>query len=323
MRSGQDLATALTAVLNDIMSRNASAGAVATVSQQTGADDIVIRGAFDALPSTGTVTTGSVSPQYLWYGHIDAFWPFQSSTSLLYDFQLPCNTVNGSPLLCYQIPTQGCGTSNCFDFATCLWDTTQACYQTPTARTVFTGLPNKDNTSNGPAHGRVAFFNFKDGSTSNPILNITVANLTSTTLLPDGSESIGTWLMGQLSLGNPPGMTAGSVNFNFDGNYPTSSLVTEAGILVNWVRGLDYPNYPAMRKRTDTSNRTWVMGDVVYSTPVVVGTPTLAAVSLNDPDVSTYFAYRNQVIDSMSLANKPTTITLANIIKKVRVRWRK
>ena len=34
--SGKDLAAALTAVLSDVMSRNASAGAVATVSQQTG-----------------------------------------------------------------------------------------------------------------------------------------------------------------------------------------------------------------------------------------------------------------------------------------------
>ena len=280
-----------------------------------GTGDIILRGAFDALPSGGTVTT-SASPQYLWFGHLDAFWPFDSGAVdasgnpiFTYDFQQTCNIINGSPLLCYQIPTDGCGTTHCLDFASGL---------NTESRRIFTGLPNKD-TSNGPGKGRVALYNFKDGTTASCMIDVTTGtsgaggNLTSSTVLPDGSTTIGAWLQSQFSLGNPPSMLSTSVNadFNADGKVDVNDS-EHPDQLDTRDR---YPSYAALRSRTDTRSRTWVMGDVVYSTPVIVGIPTLGGVSGNDPDVASFWASRNATIDAMSV--KPATISLDTVIKKV------
>jgi len=71
-----------------------------------------------------------------------------------------------------------------------------------------------------------------------------------------------------------------------------------AAELVSWIRG---SAVPGLRVRTDLSSDTgvgdgkeWRLGDIVYSTPVVVGTPSVGAVSTRDPDVYKYYAFRNQ-----------------------------
>ncbi len=38
----------------------------------------------------------------------------------------------------------------------------------------------------------------------------------------------------------------------------------------------------------------WMLGDIIYSTPVVVGTPSVGGVSTNDPNRDEFYAYRNR-----------------------------
>ncbi|MEW6349946.1 MAG: hypothetical protein AB1646_12840 [Thermodesulfobacteriota bacterium] len=330
--SGDDLAKALTAILQDIQSRNASAGAVATVSQQTQGGDIILRGAFDALPSGGTVTT-TAQATYLWYGHLDSYWPFEVNLGeFQYDFQQNCNTASdGSPLLCYQIPSEGCGGNpHCIDFTQCLNKDREslACYTAPTDRKVLTGRTNKD--------GRVAYYSFADGSKSNPFVELSTTNLYSTTTLPDGSKrsgcataaaTIGSYLREQLALGKPTGMGNQAADFDNSGTTDTVNCGASCGDcssypdyehLLNWVRGEEFATKPLFRNRTDSKNRVWRVGDIVYSTPVIVGIPTLGAVAPKDPDVASYWTYRNTVVKSMiDPTSIPSSPTINQVIKRV------
>ncbi|HMK33953.1 MAG TPA: PilC/PilY family type IV pilus protein [Desulfomonilaceae bacterium] len=65
--------------------------------------------------------------------------------------------------------------------------------------------------------------------------------------------------------------------------------LADAVKLIQWVRGEPVESY---RKRDG-----WVLGDIVYSSPVIVGAPPLGAVSSRDPDVRQFWNYRNEVVD--------------------------
>ena len=54
------------------------------------------------------------------------------------------------------------------------------------------------------------------------------------------------------------------------------STTTERDTIVNWVLGTDDSS---KRARVDEDGNKWILGDLVYSTPVVVGPPSLGAVS--------------------------------------------
>ncbi len=54
------------------------------------------------------------------------------------------------------------------------------------------------------------------------------------------------------------------------------TTATERNTIVNWVLGTDQTS---KRTRVDKNGITWTLGDLVYSTPVVVGPPSLGAVS--------------------------------------------
>ncbi|MCA1959162.1 MAG: hypothetical protein LDL33_00090, partial [Desulfomonile sp.] len=76
--------------------------------------------------------------------------------------------------------------------------------------------------------------------------------------------------------------------------------------LIRWVRGVDGTMGSGMdcyRTRADnliwlprTQTEPWPLGDLIYSTPLIVGVPEVAAVSENDPDVAEYQAFRNAEI---------------------------
>jgi type IV pilus assembly protein PilY1 len=66
--------------------------------------------------------------------------------------------------------------------------------------------------------------------------------------------------------------------------------------LVDWVRGSDNILGTAFTFRERLSeSRYWRLGDIVYSTPVVVGTPSVGGVSTKDPDRDKFYTYRNSV----------------------------
>ena len=129
---GSQLETALKAVLQQVVSRDASSSAVATVSQQLSTGDTVVRGVFEASDPDNTT-------KYLWYGHLEAYWPFtqsSSSSTTVYDFDLTCN----DGLRCEEIPASGCSYSkaHCWDAAVIL----QKRDLVESPRTVFTGSYN-------------------------------------------------------------------------------------------------------------------------------------------------------------------------------------
>jgi Tfp pilus tip-associated adhesin PilY1 len=89
---GKQLQSALMKILFEIVSVNAAASAVATVSQEIKSGDVIVRGAFRA-------TDPETLNKFLWYGHLESFWPDPTKNNK-YDFEYSCNRG----LLCYEMP---------------------------------------------------------------------------------------------------------------------------------------------------------------------------------------------------------------------------
>ncbi len=73
VQSGDQLRDAIQKILNTVEQQNASSSAVATVSQQTGEGDIIIRGMFQAKPPPEDQTNYGI--RYYWFGHMESYWP--------------------------------------------------------------------------------------------------------------------------------------------------------------------------------------------------------------------------------------------------------
>ena len=227
---GEQLETSLKAVLQQVLSRDASASAVATVSQQLSTGDTVVRGVFEASDPDNT-------EKYLWYGHLEAYWPFthpDNSSTTAYDFDLTCN----DGLRCEEIPDSGCSYSSahCWDAAVIL----KKRDLTSDPRTVFTA-------SYDSSTGEWSKLEF---NTTN--ITATMLGISGTTATTD-AENVIKWTLGEA----------------------ISGLRVRADSL------------------TDDQNR---LGDIVYSTPVIGGPPSLGSVSTNDPNISEFYSYRNQTL---------------------------
>jgi Tfp pilus tip-associated adhesin PilY1 len=171
---GAQLEAALKAVLQQVVSRDASSSAVATVSQQLSSGDTVVRGVFEATDPDNTA-------KFLWYGHLEAYWPFtpsSSSTSTVYDFDLTCN----DGLRCEEIPDSTCSYSkaHCWDAAVIL----RKRDITKDARTVFT-------SSYSSTTGKWSKLVF---NTTN--ITATLLGLTGTTADTD-AENLVKWTLGE------------------------------------------------------------------------------------------------------------------------------
>ena len=82
-KTGDTLKEALASIVGQIDQQNASSSAVATVAQQTGEGDIIIRGMFQAKPPTSET---DLQAYYLWWGHLESYWPDSDG---YYEFELP------------------------------------------------------------------------------------------------------------------------------------------------------------------------------------------------------------------------------------------
>lgn len=130
---GQALERSLKKVLQQVLARDASASAVATVSQQLSTGDTVIRGVFEAQDQQNP-------DKFLWYGHLEAYWPFYytdpdtGAGSFKYEFELPYN----SKLRCETMPGVGASYSkpHCWDAGLMLKDRNVSSAGTP--RYIFT-----------------------------------------------------------------------------------------------------------------------------------------------------------------------------------------
>ncbi|MEW6348049.1 MAG: hypothetical protein AB1646_03250 [Thermodesulfobacteriota bacterium] len=284
--NGQQLEKALRSIMEDVMSRNAAASAVATVSQETRGGDIIVRGAFEAVDPS---RTGKFSDQILWYGHLDTYWPFDNGGTYEYDFEQEANYG----LLCYQIG-DGAGASeyHCLDLVWCLNNPSLDCYTSPSQRRLFTGWDVN-------ADGRVAY------ATIDASGNITRASeqLDITDSAID-DPTTGPYLKGLMAV---------TSDINADGKVDNNDYKD----LIAWVKGKEDSTKP-FRSRMDLKKRVWSMGDIIYSTPVIQSVPSLGGVAQSDPDIQSYWDFRNAKVSDLDQSNPAkASPTMDNVIKKV------
>lgn len=288
--NGAELEAALLAVLQEVISRNAAASAVATVSQQGSEGDLIVRGAFEA-------SDPDILDKYLWRGHVDSYWPIGVKQSFfsgsligeepVYEFGCP----RSLGLLCYQIhdgqflagsdcdERQIPGESpRCIDFSYPL--------TSPSYRRVFTGFD-----TNGD--GRIRYATPLSGGGIDYSVEQEGFNASNIS-----------WLESAL----------GPVqDCDGDGDVDTQDALA----LLKWVLGEESDCF---RSRTDDKNRLWAVGDVVFSTPVVSGVPPFAAVLTVDPDIRDYYRYRNSKVRELTIPPNPIPASFTSadeVVKKM------
>ncbi len=236
---GYQLEQELLSIFTEI-SAQGSGGAVATVSQETRAGDLIVRGAFFHKVNQSR-TKG------IWNGHLETWWPDEGSG--LYDFEL------FGLSFCSDIIFGG-NARHCWDAGEIL-TTAQA-----DSRLILTLLELPGTPSGGvkswksPEMYRVNW------------LNVTL--LESFLELPSSSweksMALIQWVRGKVDDdGNPIKPWGGRADSS-----------------------ADYRD----RKRDLDSGPQWLLGDIIYSTPVVVGAPTLANSVSGSPHYAEYLAYR-------------------------------
>jgi type IV pilus assembly protein PilY1 len=115
-------------------------------------------------------------------------------------------------------------------------------------------------------------------------------------------RTIYTWDPGtktRLTLPTTPRDTSAPFNFSPPWDATTNTTwQTKLGLtgtptaegLTDWVRGNDAVTEAGFDFR---DREKWMLGDMIYSTPVVVGTPVVGAVSTRDPNRDEFYQYRN------------------------------
>jgi type IV pilus assembly protein PilY1 len=91
-------------------------------------------------------------------------------------------------------------------------------------------------------------------------------------------DSSGVWRLIQLTdtniVNNPNTTQLGAADFGINTGNSTTDLAS-AKALVQWVLGTDQTGYKS--RQYGGAGAYWILGDIVYSTPVVIGPPSLAA----------------------------------------------
>ena len=216
---------AISAIFSQVGAEVGSAGAVATVSQEINAGDVVVRGAFKAYNAADPNT-------YTWQGHLESYWPYHgcsdyttnstcktmagctwansNCTGTIYSFQITSNSDNSR--FCSDSSYVG---GNCTDAAAVLKT------QGASPRTIFTSV-----------NGTRKSFEIGNYASLNSLLDNT---------------------------------------YDFNGTGSGSVTKGDTLALIKWVRG-DNSSATSSRNREG-----WLLGDIVYSTPVVVGSPSYAS----------------------------------------------
>jgi type IV pilus assembly protein PilY1 len=249
-QSGDQLVAAIQEILSRVSQKTASSSAVATVAQQTGEGDQIIRAMFEAKPpDTDTINAGKL----LWWGHLEAYWPNKDG---YYEFELSGRNLSGSLIMCKDFLAKwgatGTDPANCWDAAIPA-TFSYGPFPNPTAdTTTFDSISSSRHSSSSYTlpGGRRIFYVSSSTDKSIPrtsVKRFTTANVTAADLGLDTT---------------------------------TKPTATNKDKLINWVLGTDDTTTP-LRERKDPDGKYWVLGDMVYSTPVVVGPPALGAVAMN------------------------------------------
>ncbi|GEM_PF-1561085 len=272
---GSELENAMQAILREVLQGAASAGAVATVSQEVVGGDVIVRAAFDAVDL-------SQPGRYTWWGHIESYWPFLHDGVFKHDFQVPCN----KGLLCHDVPGAG---GDCPSSAHC-WDS---------AEVMQYWLNDGDNYND-----RRIFTAKHTWDGNNPVLTSPYERM---------------WLAVADELDDTASDYVSSTTELWDGLFKLpGSDDTKLRKFVDWLRGRADIGSDDLRDRG-----AWMIGDVVYSTPVIVSTPPMGAVSLADSSpldrsgVEGYQAFRTKKLMDLYSVPVADPITIDDYIKKM------
>jgi len=237
-----ELEDALTQIFYEIAAVGA-AGAVATVTQEMESDDLLVRGGFETDdPSTSNID---------WKGHLEVYIPYEGCAG--YSTQPECENMAGCDWL----------NNSCVG--------TMYSFQNPSNWGQFCSVAD---TANGycwdggrtmPAHGARNIFTLINGAKT----DFTQENATA--LQPYLDNDID---FPDLDCDAKDQTACASADGCWWDNTECKPVSDH---LINWIRGDTTYDGATARDRNG-----WILGDVVYSTPVVVGAPSLASV---DPNV--------------------------------------
>ena len=237
--SPDDLYESLQTIFATVGASVGSAGAVATVSQEISTGDVVVRGAFRSYNSTNTSS-------YTWQGHLESYWPYHGCS--IFTNQTACGATAG-----------------------CSWNATARSNSGNCTGTIY---------SFQLVHNSASSLFCSDSST------VSASNFTGDHCLDAGKRLQnrtssrqmftflnGAWTSFDNSTASYTALKPCLANrFDFNGTGNCSKPVTDGDTkaLINWVRGGDVTNG---RQRAG-----WKLGDIAYSTPVVVTGPSLASI---------------------------------------------
>lgn len=225
-----------------ILSKAGSAGAVATVTQEVLGQDLVIRGAFTTYEQDAST--------YAWKGHLEAYWPYEGCAAMT-----------------------SMGQSVCESYAGCEWFAGQCMGSLYS----FQKTENLEKFCSDPG--------FSDGncwdagkilSTASPGSRCLFTSLSGTmTKLDDGTSTCSRPFYTSLATNTASIRSALANNLDFDGDADTDN--DDADALIRWIRG----HWDNSWEGTARDRDGWSLGDIVYSTPVVVGPPSVSSVDPN------------------------------------------
>jgi type IV pilus assembly protein PilY1 len=244
---GDAVAQAMRQILLSISQNNGTAGAVAATSQQGFQEGDIIVRGMAEVTSSEEINAGLVK-RYLWFGHLEAYFPYPEDPNDPLSRRI-YDFQKYPEDLCVDRGNPYAGDSHCWDGAHIL-----ELPPDPAGRNIFT-------YSAGATDNRKAF--------------------NTATITAD-------------DLGLPPQGTDPAVG-EFDYTTTQSGSRDEyARNLINYVRGddtfeRDPDNNPNgdFRYRGDLAGRHWPMGDIMYSTPIVIGRPVMANVPTTFEDFDT------------------------------------
>lgn len=249
------LESALTQIFYEISAVGA-AGAVATVTQEMESDDLLVRGGFETDdPSTSNID---------WKGHLEVYIPYEGCSS--YSTQPECENIAG----CSWFNNSCTGSMYSFQKPS-NWG--KFCSESDTTNGYCW-----DGGMNIPAYDSRDIFTFINGTQ----LSLTQANAAA--LQPYMDNDIDFQELDCLSKDQSACTDTDGCWWNETECQPT------AGNLINWIRGDTTYDGSTVRDRNG-----WILGDIVYSTPVVVGAPSLASVdpSIVGSECSSFMVCRN------------------------------
>lgn len=267
------LRSALNEIFADIAINEGTAGAVATVTQELDMGDIIIRGAFQAFSASD-----SDPKPLLWQGHLESYWECPDCSSITNETDCTGNTtctcewVNSACKGVYAFESgNASGVTNatfCADYkdGTC-WD----------AGALMTGSAATAASRN--------IFTFIEKYTDSTQTTVERVQLDFTS---DNAATLADYLDNDIDFHSCSSYTTSATcpspcTWNTTSSACEADATEDAKALIEWVRGDPNCGGTSSCEGTKTRNRKgWVLGDIVYSTPVLVEQPSLSKLTASN-----------------------------------------